>query len=122
MLHHARQLGEAFQRQLAPLPAHLGAAQGLDQVARLALQLFLRLGHEFQVLGERTESGFAILLHAADMLVGLVQRFADRLDHGLDGFFALLQLVARLVVQDFEIGFRELEKFAAAGFEDIARQ
>jgi hypothetical protein len=76
----------------------------------------------FQVLGQGSERRFAFLFHAADVLVGFVQRLADGFDHAFNGFFPLLQLAAGPAVQDLEVAFREFEEFAAVGFQDVAGQ
>ena len=49
VFHHARQFRQTPQGDLAPLPAHLGTAQGLYQVAGFAMQHLLRVGHALQV-------------------------------------------------------------------------
>ena len=57
-----------------------------------------------------------------DVLVGFIQRFTDGFDHAFNGLFPLFQRTTGLVVQDFEIAFRELEELAAVGFQYIAGQ
>ena len=80
MLDHAGQLGEALEGEFTPLAANLGPAQGLHQVAGLAVQQAMRLGHGLQVLVQRAEGLAPFVFHAPHFPLGALQGLADGLD------------------------------------------
>ena len=120
VLDHAGQLGEALQRHLAPLAAHLGPAQRLHQIARLALQQLLGLDHGFEMLGERAVGLLALVFHQADLLLGFFQRLAHRLDEVLDCFFLEFQIALGLHVELLERFLRQLQERGVVFLERAA--
>ena len=86
MLDHAGELHEPTQRDLAPLAAHLGPAQGADEIARLALQGDLSERHPLDGVAQRAEGLGALLFDPGDLLVGALERLAHRRQHRSTAF------------------------------------
>ena len=92
VLHHAGEFREPPQRHLAPLAAHLGAAQRGDEVARLALQRLLPERHAFERSAQRPERFRALLLDARDLLVRAGERLAHRGQQRGHGLLAIREV------------------------------
>ncbi len=110
VLDHAGQLDEAPQRQLAPLTAHLGPAQRLHQVARLAVQGALCLHHHLELSAEHALRLAPRLLELRDLLLGPVQRLAQRRHQAFHGALAHLELTLGLHVKPLQGLMSEIEE------------
>ncbi len=110
---HASELGEPAQRQLAPLAAHFRPPQRVDQRARLFLQCLLPDHDRLDRALEAAIRFGALLLDALDLLLGLVQRFANRCDQGLDGLLTLHQRRGCVLVVLAQVLARQLQEHFA---------
>ena len=111
MRDHSRQLHDPTQRHLSPASADVRRAQGVDQVAGLALQLPVARGERAQLLLETAKRLLPSRLQRAHVL--LVER--ERLLQGPHGG------VHRLLAAS-ELRLRELEEGRAALAERVGAQ
>jgi hypothetical protein len=107
---HAGELDQAPQRNLAPLAADLGFAEGLHQISRLALQGTLRFAHVGEVLAQASEIALPLDLDLAQRLGGARQRLLDRLDERLDRLLAFLQRAVRCLLVTAQVLAREAQE------------
>ncbi len=110
VLDHAGKLGKPAQRQLAPLAAHFRPAQCVDQRPRLLLQRLLSDRHRLDRAAEAAERLGALFLDALYLLLGLVQRVADRRDERLDGLLTLHQHGGGVLVVLAQVLARQLQE------------
>ncbi len=122
VLDHAGEFGEAAQRHLAPLAAHLRPAQRRDEVARLALQRLLAERHALDGAAQRTEALGTLLLDARDLLVRAGERLTYRREHGLDGLLALTETAHGELLLLAEHLSRELQEDLAVAAQGLARR
>ena len=104
VLQHPRRFDDAPQLELAPLAAHVGRAERLDQPAGLDLQRLLRGVERLQLFGDRRLRADAVLLDLLELAVDQVERLLERLDEVLDGLLPAGQLDPRGLLELAERG------------------
>ena len=124
----AGQFGHPPQGDLPPAAPHLGRPQGLDQVARLLLQLFFGSRHLLQVLAQAPVGLLPGLLHGLHLLGIAIQRILQGGHQGLHGLLPLGQVPLGLGLKFFQSGPGQIQKllivaakaFRGQGLEGIA--
>ena len=119
---HAGQFDQPPKSDLAPLPAHVGPAQGGNQIARFARQQMLAAGQDFHLSLERGKRVDAIALDRLNLCFGLGQCLANGLHQGLDGSLALLQRLRGVRLLAAEPFARQLQEHLAVALQAVARQ
>src|SRR6185437_15215899 len=120
MLTQAGELDQPPQRELAPAAAHFRTAKRGDEVACLALQLALTACQRLDLCAQGRVSLLPLALERMRLLLGPLERGAQRLDELRDGGLALLEaaLCERLVAP--ERLAREAQEELAVGAQRLA--
>ena len=111
--HHAGQLHQPAQGQLAPAAAHAGPAQGLHQVARLVAQGLLGAQQLGQLLVQGAPGLLAGLLQLADLRLGARQGL-------LQGAHGVAQVLLALLQGGLGAGLLQLEVLLGQAQEEAA--
>ena len=88
---HARQFNQPAERDLAPLPARLRAAQGADELVGLRVQRALDFGERAELLAEHAVRFDARFFDVGQPRLILIQNLLHRLEQPFDLRFALLE-------------------------------
>jgi hypothetical protein len=122
VLDHPRELGHAAQRELAPLAAHLRAAQGIHEIAGLGLQGLLIRGHGRELGADPAEGGMALLLYVADLPRRLLERLPDRTDELGHRLLPVGEIRLRAQLVTGEVLLREAQEVLAVAGEGVPRE
>ena len=119
VLHHSRQFHHAAQLELSPLAANAVVVQSLGKPGGFIFQGFIA-GKDIADLRFQVRIGaHAFLFHLSQPGLDQFQGFAHRLQHGLDGLFAGIQVMVGLLALALQPRFRQVQKLFLRVPEDF---
>ncbi len=122
VVHHARELDHAAQLDLAPVAADVRAAQRIDEVGGLLVELVGSGDHLQNLLAQRRLPLRPRLLRLGGLPLDLVQGLRHRLDQLLDRGLALRRLRLLSLVRALEALLRQLQELLAIRGKGVGAQ
>ena len=122
VVEHPGEFDDAAELDFAPAPAHVGAAQGVDEVVGFAAQEVLNLQQRTDLRGKPLVGTGAGAFEFGDVLAHLVEGCAHGADEGVDGLLAAFEIARGGFVETAKVGFGEGEEAGLVGAQGIGGQ
>ncbi len=119
VVEHPGEFDDAAELDFAPAPAHVGPAQGVDEVVRLAAQEVLDFQQRAHLRGQSLVGSGAGAFEFDHVLAHLVEGFAHGADEGVDGLLAAFEVAGGGFVETAEVGLGEGEEAGLVGAQGV---